>query len=751
MSMSARLFSALLAGLAFSGLMAIASVAHADKKDGRITFEVSTQPADLAPGQSGTLVIKGILFEGLHIYAGDDEQAMTWKPVPAEGVAYDVAKASISEHHEYKGEFDDEARPVWEKSFTLRVPITLAASVPPGTRAGVAFHYWGCTHVGCYPPIPDHVASILLRAPVPAGPVVSKPVTYDEGGASARVEEESETKGKIVVVFTPNFGWHFYGPDVHDGSSQVDVTPVKQAGVTFGKVERPEAEEITGRYEVGVPYTRKKDAGKIELTVTWAGCTEGVNGTCNPPRIETLTCVWPVAGVVPTLPPGAKDTPTPPEAGKILFPVIEDDDLGEGEDEMSFIQRTMSEAPLLAFGLIFIFGLGLAFTPCVLPIIPITVSVITGGNSDVPRKRLAALLGTYVLGLCMAFATMGVIAAQTGGAMSALFAMRGVQWGIAILFLVLGFGMYGVFELQPPAWLTKFQGGAQKRSGSMLGAFLFGCLGAIIASPCTGPAIAALLIIAANEGSVLLGFSMFFVLGLGMGTVLFAAGSLNFMMRPGPWMVWVRYAFGILIIAAAMYYMRNYQLIGETTMWIVGGLVCVLAAAGIAWHLTKKEGEAVGIARVRGLKVGILTALAIVFVAWYTRVPDNLLHWTYLKNPAHLQALVAESQAQGKPVVVDFWGDWCTNCKVYDKRIASTPSLRERFERITRLKVDLSDEKVRWPMRHALGVEASGAPVMVFIDRQGQIRRKADIVGLQKADVLALHIDLVLKKTKLAE
>jgi thiol:disulfide interchange protein DsbD len=279
----------------------------------------------------------------------------------------------------------------------------------------------------------------------------------------------------------------------------------------------------------------------------------------------------------------------------------------------------------------------------------------------------------------------------------------------------------------------------------MIGAFLFGCLGAVIASPCTGPAIAALLILAANEGSAALGFAMFFCLGLGMGAVVFSVGALNFAMRPGPWMVWVRYTFGILLVGVSMYYLRNYNLISETVMWVVGMLTCVAAAVGIAWHLHNKEGEEKRPAQMRGLKVGVLSALMVAFVAWYTQVPSDLLSWTYVKSPEHLQELVADSQAKGKPVVVDFWGDWCTNCKVYDKRIATTPSLRERFERITRIKVDLSEETVRWPMRHALGVESSGAPVMVFIDRQGRIRRNADVVGLKNAEDLATHIDLVLK------
>ena len=767
------LFAALAMALAAS--LAFPSDAQAgNPRNGKIDFEARLEPADLAPGGSGMLVIEAtllkdqtfewkkkngkvakLLIEGHHIYA-KGEQAMTYTPLEAAGVTYDLDKAEITEPVEKKDEFGDVAI-VWKKHFTLKVPVTLSADVAPDARLGMRFSYNGCTTgamANCYGRVNDHLAAIMLGAPkggVPGGgaaeagkPAIQGPAPSAQGEGEVTVEID-EAKKVVKVTFAPSFGNYMYGPDYPGEAIRVGVKPLEQEGVTWGKVDMPSAEKIESAYTVTVPYERKADVAQLTLLVTWQACTSGPGGFCHGPHTdEQVTISWPgIKGGAPVTPAApVEDIPE----GEVLFPVIEDDDLGEGESEESFIRRQMDDNPIIAFGLIILMGLGLAFTPCVLPIIPITVSVISGGNADIEKKRLALLLATYVLGISMTFGIMGAVAAQTGGAMSALFAMAPVQWGIAILFMVLSFGMFGVYELQPPAWLMNLQGGAQRRSGSFIGAFLFGCLGAIIASPCTGPAIAALLIIAANEGSAILGFFMFFCLGLGMGSVFFAVGSLNFAMRPGPWMVWVRYTFGILLVGVSMYYLRNYNLINETVMWIVGVVVCVAAAVGIAWHLHNKEGEEEKVARMRGIKVGVLSMLMVVFIAWYTRVPDDLLSWTYVKDTDHLQELVAQSQEAGKPVVVDFWGDWCTNCKVYDKRIAATPSLRERFERITRIKVDLSEDQKRWPIRHALGVESSGAPIMVFIDRQGQIRRNADVVGLKDAEELAKHIDVVLSE-----
>lgn len=737
------LLALLLATAVVLGFTVGAPAEAGDKATGEIDIDVALEPADAAPGSEATLIftLKPLdkdaeKLPGMHFIYSEGEKALKYKPLQADGVTYHLDKATRSEPGEVKDY--DEVHKAWDKPFEMRVPVTIGKEVARGTRLGLSFDYYGCLQgVACYAKVPNHKAFVVLGGNVALLEVkVSEAVGSAADGGTVEVEW-NEDESVALVTFTPEFLHWMYGPGAA-GGKPITVTPVAQEGVEWGEFTIDAPEKIDTAYTVKVPLKKRSpDVKRVEIEATFQACDAAL---CKSPVPATLRIDWP--GAAPVAEVVEEEKPK----GEILFPVVEDDELGQAESDSSLLTRLLHDTPILGFGFIFIIGLGLAFTPCVLPILPITVSVISGGNPDIPPKRLATLLGTYVLGLCMTFATMGVIAAMTGGAMSAIFAMPAVQWGFVVVFLLLAFAMYGIYELQPPAWMMKLQGGAQKRSGSMIGAFMFGCLGAIIASPCTGPAIAVLLIETAKTGSEVYGFAMFFTLGLGMGAVLFAAGSLNFLMRPGPWMVWVRHTFGIAMVAVAIYYLSQYQLIGETARWIIGGIVCVLVVIGLTWHRHKKEGEQLGVARMHALKVGALTALAVGFVAWYTKVPDNLLSWTYVKSPQHLQELVAESNSQGKPVVVDFWGDWCTNCKVYDERIAVTPTLRERFERITRIKVDLSEDEVRWPMRHALGVEGSGAPIMVFIDREGRIRRNADVVGLIENEDLAKHIDLVLRE-----
>ena len=538
-------------------------------------------------------------------------------------------------------------------------------------------------------------------------------------------------KQQVTVTFTPDPGFHMYGPGSTEGEPVV-VTPVEAQGVTWGQVAMPPMDVIRFPYAVTIPLTRAATVTQLEVRVGFAACDD--QGMCNPPEKDLpLRLVWGTAGEgTPGETTPADTTPAPadgpaktqPGEVDVAFEYVE----AEGADLNAQAQTPEDSGfSLWRLLLIFLGGMGLAFTPCVLPIIPITVSVITGGQADIPKKRLTALLLTYVGGLALTFAAMGVIAALAGGAVSGAFTSAWVIGGIVVVFLVLAASMIGIFELQPPAWMMNLQGGAQKRSGSIVGAFLFGCLGAVIASPCTGPAIAGLLVETAKSGDALFGFAMFFAMGLGMGAVFFAAGALNFAMRPGPWMVWVRYVFGMLLFGAALWYAKDLQFMTRGLMLALGLFGCGLAAFGVWWHLTTKEGEASRPALIRGAQVAGMFLVILGAVAWFTRPPERELNWIYVRDRAHLIALVEEAKQEGRPAIVDFWAKWCHYCKEYDKLIGNDPELARMFGYAKLIKVDLTEDAERWDLRHAVGLEATQQPYMVFLDKQGRIVRGADI------------------------
>jgi len=739
-----------LLGLLVLGGATAAAGAEPDPQSGTIGLEAAVEPADLAPGGDGWLVVTGQIAPGWHIYAGGDG-ATTWVPVESPGVTYHLGTAKTSPPHRWKPSWgdDSDARDVWEETFTLRVKVSVAKDAAPDAPVGVLVTYNPCNEKVCMATVRDQRAVVRLgAAPVVAKPPrISPPLANDGGEVRLEVRDLSAdgTKGVAVVVFAPAFGFHFYLPVpevLAEGLLPITVEPVGATGLRWGPFEIPkDRKELAEELEIRIPFERAPEVTRLGVRASFQACST----RCLAPQGPTLLeAVFGEGGEAAAPEVRAPAPPTKPEAHDLLLPVVGAKEADEGGADEGGIAGDFRRSGLLAFGLIFLFGLGLAFTPCVLPLIPITISVI-GGGRDVPKARLSALLGMYVLGLGLTYGGMGLAAAFAGGSMSAAFREPAVVWGIALFFLFLGAAMLGIFELQPPQWIMRLQGGAQRRSGSFIGAFMFGCLAAIIASPCTGPFVAGLVVFAAQQQDPVLGFAMFFVLALGMGAVFFAAGTLNFLMRPGPWMVWVRYMFGLILFVMALYYLGNQWLLVPPTSYVVACVLGLLGAALVAWHLIRKEGAPRREALPRAAVLALLLVAFGCATAWLT-APVEGVQWTKVRDRDHLLAEVREASAQGKPVIVDVWATWCGNCKAYDKVMVGSKDLLDRLDRVVRLKIDVTDEPFT-ELRAGLGVKPDSAPVIVFIDRQGRIRRDADIdewLGDGAEAGLRKSLDLVL-------
>lgn len=714
---------------------ALAPTAFAEKP-GEIELRARTEPAELAPGKTGMLVIEARMGPTLHVYATGKggQMALFWQPIKADGVTYDVENATKSKHKEFVEPTFGDAYDAWKGTFEIRIPIALAEDVEPGIEIGALVTYQACTDQLCFSPQRNQRAATRLALDREAVGRTAKPrlpAPYQDD--DVRVEVALGEKGKtFLVTITPGLGRKIYGTGAMEGIP-VGVKPIEDEGISWGDAAVPFSEGTEDPLTLAVPFDRTT-AETAEIIVSWQVCND--QGQCKAPDETRMIVKFPAVDTGAPAPDKPKVTvPAPderPEAtGDIVFPVVENDDLKVKEENL--IGTFYAKHGLLVLGLIFALGAGLAFTPCVLPIIPITVAVVTGGRSDLPRKRLVSLLSTYVLSMALTFGAFGVIAALAGTTMSAAFQLPGVIWGIGGLFLVLAFGMLGVVELQPPQWMTKLQGGAQQRGGSLLGAALLGCVMAFVASPCTGPFIVAMSVVLATTESVALGFSMFFAMGLGMGAVLFAFGALNFALRPGPWMVWVRYAFGMLLFGGALYYVANAELLQPPLLYVVIVVTSLLAGFLVQRHLVKAEGEEPRIAWGRGARVIAMFVVAGVLVSWLTAPPalpedvePELVAFQKLDDVAHLEAVVAENVAANRATVVDVWGTWCTYCKVWEEFLKADPRLRHEFSKVARLKIDVSTDN-QPELRDALGIPRESQPYFVFIDARGRIRRAADV------------------------
>jgi thiol:disulfide interchange protein DsbD len=519
----------------------------------------------------------------------------------------------------------------------------------------------------------------------------------------------------VEVVIVPKEGFHLH-PVGYAGEtgSGVEVGGKAAEGITWSPPVLPSAEDdFTDPYVVRIPYVRADGEVPVRVGVKWQGCDAT---QCRPP--ETFAVVYDRRGARIEAP--AAPTAVAKAGEGLLFPVVEDlvGSASPSGREENPAHKSWAEW-LLYLGGIFLAGIALAFTPCVLPIIPITVSIIGGGRTDLSKGRLTFLLSCYALGLSTTYGVMGLIAGSGGASMSAAFESDVAIYVIAGVFFLLSLGMFGIYELQPPAWLQRLQGGA--KGGSPVGAAVFGALAAVIASPCVGPAVVGMLVFIATSGNMLLGFLMFFMLGLGMSAVFFAAGSLNLLMRPGPWMVWVRWFFGILLVGAAFYYLSSSGKLVPPALWVVGAVVAAAIAFGTWHHLAKKEMDHQAV-RKSAILAGVLAA-TVGLVAFLTRPGD--MAWTDVRDRDHLVALVEQAKKEGKATVVDVWATWCTYCRKYDHVVENDAELESAFRRMNRARIRV-DEGSRDDLRSAVGAPP-GQPVMVFLDSQGRIRRDLDV------------------------
>jgi thiol:disulfide interchange protein len=208
-----------------------------------------------------------------------------------------------------------------------------------------------------------------------------------------------------------------------------------------------------------------------------------------------------------------------------------------------------------------------------------------------------------------------------------------------------------------------------------------------------------------------------------MGAVLFAAGSMNLLMKPGPWMVWVRHGFGVIMVGAALFYLASAGLLSHPTGVLALGLsVAVLVGLGIARHLVKGQGQPVGAAASQSARVAVLVSAATLLVVLITKPASGDLTWTTITSREHVLAEVAAARREGKGTVIDVWATWCPKCKYYDKKIEDSKETLDAFRGLKRLRLDVTDDNFD-SLRAELRIPRVQQPYMVFIDRDGFQRK----------------------------
>jgi len=370
----------------------------------------------------------------------------------------------------------------------------------------------------------------------------------------------------------------------------------------------------------------------------------------------------------------------------------------------------------IAFILVFFGGLALNLTPCVYPIIPITVSYF-GGQASGSRSSTIVLAILYLLGMASMYSALGVVAALTGSILGSALQNPFVTAFIALVMVGLAASMFGFYEIRVPARLSGVAGTAKQ---GYLGAFLMGLTVGIVAAPCIGPFVLGLLTFVGERGDPLLGFALFFTLSVGLGLpyvfLAVASGSISKLPRSGEWMEWVRKVFGVILLAMAVYFLN--PVLPDTFYYILMG--ALLVVGGIILGFVMKVASTYAFFNVFRRALGL--ALPLIGL-WFVFAPGHIfgiapgIPWLPYDND-HLAAATSKHQ----PVVIDFSAEWCIPCEALEHETFNHPEIIEAARQIVPLRADLtksgSEEVVA--LREKFNIR--GVPTIVFIDRNGKER-----------------------------
>ena len=436
----------------------------------------------------------------------------------------------------------------------------------------------------------------------------------------------------------------------------------------------------------------------------------------------------------------------------------------------SYRQRGWMWAFLAAFG----FGFLTSLTPCVYPMIPIVLGVFGARGESVSRGKAMLLATSYVVGMGVTYASLGVIFAMVGGQFGSLLADWRVVVPIVAIYVVLAASMFGAFELNLPA---SWQAALNRVGGAGLGgAFAMGLVGGFTAAPCTGPFLVGILGFVAKTGNAPVGATLLFTYAIGMGVLFWVlAATAASLPKSGRWMEWVKSVGGVALLAAAAYFLRpivpGLKKLASAELWFLGASIAVtiVGLALGAIHLSFHDGL--------GIKVrkAIAVALAVVglsgIVGWMV-TPDRHLPWIQrdaeaLAKLRHTEALepaparadgeawlhdaeaiaFAKAAKEGKGVMIDFSADWCAPCAELEITFAEEEVYAALTEHFVHLKVDVSkgtDADDDWQERYA----AETLPAVVFLDASaaevGRVDRylgAGDFLGVVRPAVSRLHGD----------
>lgn len=570
-----------------------------------------------------------------------------------------------------------------------------------------------------------------------------KPLPMDE---AFQLSAEREGDGRVRLQWTIAPGYYLYqdGFGLRSAASDLPLPPLEGEAVSKDDPTFGVTTIYRDRVSAAVPVPRGTD----ELTVSFQGCQDG--GICYPPAdriVDPLTLAVSGGGG------GSSGAPAMSEwvqAPAIPAPAVSEPESGGitlSRNDQGMVAGLLADGGVLfVLGSFLLFGVALAFTPCVLPMYPILGGALARQGDRLTPLRGFALSLAFVLAMSSAFALLGVVAAWSGQNLQMVLQSPLAVGAVSVLFAVLALSMFGLFEIQLPAsWVSAVGRVGQGRRGSFASAGLLGFTSALIVGPCVTAPLAGALLHIAQTGDVRLGAASLFVLGLGKGIPLIAFGTFGPAALPktGAWMNGVRRAFGFVFLGAAIWMLS--RLVPPPVTMALWALLAIGAATFLgAFDVLSPDaagrqrvGKAAGLAAaLYGILLGVGAAsgsgdpfrpLDRVLVAggMIDQQPAGL-DFQLVEEPRELDRQVA--RAEGRTSLLYITAEWCVTCAAIERSVLSDPATQQRLSGLHLVKVDVSKNTASQQelMRR---LEAFGPPTMVFLDPQGREVSNTRLVG----------------------
>ena len=508
-------------------------------------------------------------------------------------------------------------------------------------------------------------------------------------------------------------GYYLYRKQISITPSQADIAEIKLPPGVWHEDEFYGKSEIY-RKQLTIPITVNQAKSGATLTITYQGCADA--GFCYPPETKTVP-LSEVSADIQATPAPVPATVDPQEK-----------------------PQPAAQLPFTALWALLI-GIGIAFTPCVLPMYPLISGIVLGGKQRLSTGRALLLTFIYVQGMALTYTALGLVVAAAGLQFQAALQHPYVLIGLAVIFTLLALSMFGLFTLQLPSSLqTRLTLMSNRQQGGAPGSvFAMGAIAGLICSPCTTAPLSAMLLYIAQSGNMWLGGGTLYLYALGMGLplMLITVFGNRLLPKSGPWMEHVKTAFGFVILALPVFLLE--RIVGDE--WGVR-LWSLLGVAFFGWaFITSLQTKH---AWMRIVQIVLLAAALVcvrplqdwAFGAPHTQTQAHLNFTPVASVDALNQAL---EQAKGRPVMLDLYADWCVACKEFEKYTFSNPQVQQALGNTVLLQADVTANNAQDValLKH---LQVLGLPTVLFFDAEGKEHPEARVTGFMDAATFSAHL-----------